>query len=399
MGTRHLLLLVPTALGLVAPVFLGNHADAAPPRGGVPARVVLLDAAASGSRLFMVPVEGVPYLVELEPHSVRAAGYRILTQAADGSLRAAEPGPVRTLRGSVVGLPGSVVAASLVGGRLHARLEMGDGARYWVEPIGDRVPGADPDDHFIYRDSEVPPTDGVCVVTADSDAPKTLVPPAQPVPAGGDDESCVAELAVDADYEYYVNYGSDVQAVEDRVNAVINALNIQYERDVGITHLLTTIIVRTAEPDPYDEIFAGLLKLQMQEHWNAHHQDVERDLAQLFTGRDLYGTQLGYSAVGQVCNSSLAYSIVQSDWSGSFAEVTDLHAHELGHNWNAVHCDCSGWTMYGYPMGGNQFHPDMTVSTIAAFRDSLDCLECGGPKNPEVETPATLSEVADTASW
>ena len=62
--------------------------------------------------------------------------------------------------------------------------------------------------------------------------------------------ACIAELACDADFEYFSTWGS-VANVEARINSVINAVNVQFERDVSITHAITTIIVRTAEPDPY----------------------------------------------------------------------------------------------------------------------------------------------------
>ena len=50
-----------------------------------------------------MPIEGRHYRIDLEPHSVRAAGYRVLVQDADGTATARRAGPVRTLRGTVRG--------------------------------------------------------------------------------------------------------------------------------------------------------------------------------------------------------------------------------------------------------------------------------------------------------
>ena len=55
---------------------------------------------------------------------------------------------------------------------------------------------------------------------------------------------CVAELACDTDTEYFNDYGT-VAATEAQINSVINTVNLQYESQVGISHAITTIIVRT----------------------------------------------------------------------------------------------------------------------------------------------------------
>ena len=57
----------------------------------------------------------------------------------------------------------------------------------------------------------------------------------------------------------------------------MNTVNVQYERDVGIKHKITTIIVRTAEPDPYDTVFGpgdcGELLTQFRGEWIANQQE------------------------------------------------------------------------------------------------------------------------------
>ncbi|MCZ6836182.1 MAG: M12 family metallo-peptidase, partial [Planctomycetota bacterium] len=198
--------------------------------------------------------------------------------------------------------------------------------------------------------------------------------------------ACIAELACDADYEYLQDWGS-VSGVESRINAVINAVNTQYERDVNITHVITTIIVRTSEPDPYTSSDAVTLLNQFRSHWEANHGNVQRDMAQLFTGKSINGGTIGIAWVGAVC-SNYGYSMVESDFNGanSFACTTDLSAHELGHNWGAGHCGCQRprpYTMNSFILCANQFHPRRTIPEIIAFRDSLSCLDsCGGVDPP-----------------
>lgn len=339
--------------------------------------VVTLNIEASPGEVVVtsVPIEGVPFTLELRPHSVRAEEYQVLAQVEDGSLVSVEPGPVRTLRGSVVDAPGSVVAGSLLESGLHARLLSSDGEEYWVEPIGGWVAGATPDQHVLYRSDDVIPGEGTCAVD------DGLIPwpdvggladgPHQVGPVRGG--VSVTEFAADADYEYFQAYGS-VAAVEDRINSIMNAVNVQYERDVGITHAITAIVVRTAESDPYDDaVFPGQLLIQFQEHWLANHADIPRDVAQLFTGRDLYGSWVGVAWSSSICTDD-GFSLVQSDAYPDFAYVTDLTAHELGHNWGADHCVYE-YTMNPTILGVNQFHPTDTIPEIIAFRDSCPCLD------------------------
>ena len=54
---------------------------------------------------------------------------------------------------------------------------------------------------------------------------------------------------------------------------------------------------------------------------------------------------------------------------------SDLSAHELGHNWSAVHCTCTGYTMKPYLTCANRFITD-TINQISGYRDGKACLSC-----------------------
>ncbi len=352
--------------------------------------VILPIVKQSGDVVVTIPLGERVYVLTLKPHSVRASNYQVLVQGNDGSLMPVEPGPVRTLRGSLADVPGSVVAGSLLDDGLYARILFPNDEEYWLEPIGS--------DKYIVYSGDIISGEGTCGVEGNRfrgevNQRRAFIPTNKGhrhvelsaylgvedntfrgeinwvpfIPIG----SSVAELAVDSDYEYYLDYGSIV-SVENRINTIVNAVNVQYERDVSITHVITTIIVRTAEPDPYDEIFSGLLLMQFQDHWLTNHSNILRDVAQLFTGKDLYNDQIGYAWAGSVCTDD-AFSVVQSDWSANFSQVVDLSAHELGHNWSANHC---GWdTMNPWITGANAFDSVCSAPEIVTFRNSRDCLD------------------------
>ena len=229
-----------------------------------------------------VPIDETWFTLTLSPHSVRAPGYRLLVQRADGALEGVSPGPVDTVRGKLPDIAGSVAAGSWLDDGLHAKIILPDDRVYWIEPVGSRLANADPALHVIYRSTDVVATERWCSVG--NGVPEHDLEPEAAANAGGTGPSArgalsVAELACDADYEYFLDYGS-VSAVETRINSVINTVNLQYERDVAITHEITAIIVRTSEPDPYGATDPQTLLDQFRDHWLANrvYSGVPADL-------------------------------------------------------------------------------------------------------------------------
>ncbi len=329
----------------------------------------------------LVLIEGTPQVLHLEPYSVRSDTYQLLVQGADGQLNRQTPGPIRTLRGSLLGVDGSVVAGSMLDDGLHARIVLPTGDEYWLEPIHGRIAEAAEGTYVVYRTEDVLPTNRTCAIDAIQQPLRADAPLAESGSVDDDDllaagGLCVAELACDTDFEYFQAYGS-VSGVEARINSVVNTVNLQYEAEVGLTHLLTTIIVRETSNDPYKGNGANHLLNTFREEWETNQTGIQRDVAQLFTGRNLGGNTIGIAWLSSVC-TSFQYSLVQSDFSDSFACVTDLSAHELGHSWGADHCSCPNNTMNSFITCANTFHPTATIPEIIAFRDSRTCLDnCG----------------------
>lgn len=113
-----------------------------------------------------VSIEGTLQVLHLEPYSVRSDNYQLLVQEADGQIRAHAPGPVRTLRGSLLGVDGSIVVASMLDDGLHARIVLPSGSEFWLEPLGGRVAQAGDGDYVVYRTEDVLPTNRTCAIDA-----------------------------------------------------------------------------------------------------------------------------------------------------------------------------------------------------------------------------------------
>lgn len=321
-----------------------------------------------------IAVDGQAYTLSLSPHSIRAAGYRLRAQIEDGSYIDVDPGPDRTLRGTLIEAPGSRVAGSLLDDGLHAAIRMPDGQRLYIEPMFGRVPGAAIDHYVMYESNDVIHPNGFCGM--DEAFLQANPPGAVPQDGGegGPDGAAVycAEIAVDADFEYFIAWGSNVTNVQNRVMLVLNTVNNQYINEVDIQFVITQIIVRTAEPDPYSSTIAETLLSQFQNHWNTAQGGVPRDVAHLFTGKNISGGTIGIAYLGTVCNLGSAYSLVQSDCCGSLACATDLSSHELGHNWGAPHCSCPGNTMNPSITCAN-VHAASSISAIVNYRNSVSC--------------------------
>lgn len=322
-----------------------------------------------------IVLEGSPFTLDLAPYSNRSPShYKLLVQGADGQMVDTTPGPVRTLRGTVVEIPGSTVAASFdESGGLYARIRIvGEPSDYWVEQVAMSVPGASADVHVTYRGSDVVGDGSKCGVKA------------LPVPGGDTLEIgsgcgtglCVAELGCDSDVEYYQDYGSSVTNVENRINAIINAMNSQYEDDVGLRHDITAVVVRTSQPDPYSSNDIGNLLNQLRSQWLGPMSGTPHDVAQLFTGRSISGSTIGLAWLGSVCESQ-RYSVVEN-FTSNFGCLTDLSAHELGHNWGAGHCSCNSFTMNPSITCSNRFSSG-SIASITGTKNTADCLTPDGP--------------------
>ncbi len=347
-----------------------------------------LDRTPPESLTVEVPIDGELRTLQLTRRSVRSGDYELQAQLADGSYVNVEPGPVRTYEGTILEVEGSRVAASMLDDGLHAVVLLPRRGRYWIEPIGARVAGAEPSQHAAYHDDDVLPSGGRCIAVEPHGGGDDVLAigrrlPSLPigVAASADDtastenDTWFAELAVDADVEFFLAQGS-VEAAEAQINDTVNIVNIQYERDVGIQHTITKIIVRTAEPDPYSSRDPSTLLDQFRNHWYAAQSGVQRDVAHLFTGKVLYNGIAGIAYITGLCSTVEGYSVAswQAPYCGAMACKTDLSAHELGHNWGAGHCDCPGWTMHPVIQSANRFHSVYTVPQITTYRDSRTCL-------------------------
>ncbi|MFG0327815.1 MAG: M12 family metallo-peptidase [Phycisphaerales bacterium JB037] len=374
---------------------------------------------------------GVERTLVLEPFSMRADNFQVLIDDGSGVLKPFDVGPSPLMRGTVEGIDGATVAASIIEGEFSALVTIPGKTfqQFWVQSVTDVDADQPADLYAVWSNLDVVPTEHVCgVEDHDHDHDGDIFIPDfgggfdagagdasgnAGTGSGGDYDARLdvfqeAQIAIEGDFQFYQDNGSNVTQTTNRIEQLMGVVEAVYERDVEITYAITTILIRTSSgQDPYSSNDAGTLLGQFQSWWNGNQGGVTRDVAHLFTGRSLNGGTIGVAYLGVICNRNSAYGLSEN-FTSSNTSMTGLIAHEIGHNWNAPHCNgaspcyimCSG--LGGCNGLGNpvQFAPT-TINTIVAFRNSRSCLTevtVGLAELPFVE-PFPSSQGLDASRW
>ena len=339
--------------------------------------LVALDLPADLPTSFTVtlPIDGVDAALVLHRRSVRSPDFVALVEREGGVIEPVAPPLPRTYRGEVYlqGHPDTsdaIVAASLTGDGLYAYLRLPGDRVYGIQPLAELMDGVPPQVHVVYREADNLPSEATCGVTEPSAAP-----PANDGPLFGTAKE-ICEIAYDADVEFYNQNGSSVTSTITDIENVQNAVEAIYEDDLDITYAITAVLVRTAEPDPYDSTDPGTLLNQFRTHWNNNHKDIKRDITHLMTGKNIDGSVIGIASLSVVCKSG--YGLSQSKFTGNFTSRVGLTAHELGHNWGSGHCSGSGCFIMCPSLGGCgpvTLFGNFAITSINAYKATVNCLE------------------------
>ncbi len=334
-----------------------------------------------------VVVNGKTWTLDLQQHSVRSPDFEVWVQDDSGRLTLVVPPAEQTYLGTVLELPGSEVRASYTDHGIDAVVYTTDGT-YGIQALRGGGVAAAQGDHAVYdNDDWLNRRNYSCAADVGQhvfDGMADLKSAPENVPHGATAAYRVAQIALDADFEFFQLNGSDVNATILDMENVINGLQAIYESQLNITYEISSVIVRTSDTDPYSSTNPSTLLGQQVSHWNASPQSsIQRDVHHLFTGKNLDGSVIGIAYIGAVCNQGWAYGLSQSRFTVNMPARVALTAHELGHNWNAQHCNgctsctdccqimCSG---LGGCSGILTGFGCQEVSQMSAFRDTRTCL-------------------------
>lgn len=336
-------------------------ADALDLQGGT-VQQLLLPSADWAPFSVAVTFAGRTWTLELQPYDMRADGFAVIEQ--DHGVERELPWTPTTYRGTVRGWSGSVVAGNLYKGQLDA-LVLTDQGTWAIQPATEGIGALPHSAHVVYRHDQVRQLPFRCGVQT---TPGKSVQ-GGPLYAGA---LKTAELAAELEPRFRQIWGGGANAV-NQATAILNGVDAIYQRDVSVTFKITKLLLRDAG---YAGNNPNTILTSFRNTWNARALEIPRDVAHLFMGYPASGV-IGISYVGSVCTSN-DYSV---SWhTSSLTSRTAVTAHEIGHSFNAQHCDGINpcWIMCSY-IGGcsgglTQFAP-VSINVIAPFAAARPCLQ------------------------
>ncbi|HEX8189180.1 MAG TPA: M12 family metallo-peptidase, partial [Pyrinomonadaceae bacterium] len=311
-----------------------------------------------------------PFDLVVEPYDVRSADYRAWA-TGEGGVRTEIPrAPSNSWRGHVRGQEGTTVVRLYLDGQKVQGIIITPSETFFVEPARDLSAAAGSQEFVFYEESSVKEVGGECVeaTLAGKVASKAAKAGATSAAAGtpGADEAFgpmpEARIAAEADFEFFQKNGSNKTATVNDITSIITQVDGIYEHELGISLRLVDTHVWETSNDPYTltntndtdangnpipDILSEFADKFDGVFFGAGLQPPARELAHMFTGKNIAGTTIGIAYRGALCDiPNASYGVSESRHADptplSAAERVALTAHEIGHNFGATHTGPSG---------------------------------------------------------
>ncbi|MFT7169853.1 MAG: hypothetical protein ACI80K_002993, partial [Paracoccaceae bacterium] len=292
-----------------------------------------IPTATEGIVTIAVELDGELATLVLQPHSIRAADFKLFVTRPDGMPVEMPATAPKTWRGYIEGREDTTVSASITSEGLSAvASDFNMEVEWQIQPALGFAAGV----YSVARLSEIDVPNGVCGVP---DGPQDVTAPSTGQNSFLGSGLQLTEIALDTDFEMFQRNGSSVSATVDDLERIMNRVDNIYVRDCNVTFQITALVVRSSAADPYSTNDANTVLLQFRNEWNTNFVGVRKDTAHLFAGRSMNGNVIGLAYVGVICNSTVGYGLSESRFTNNLGARTALTAHEIGHNFNASHCD------------------------------------------------------------
>jgi hypothetical protein len=339
----------------------------------------------------------------LEPHDLRAPGYRAEEELPGGVRRALPDATTRTFRGIAPGFPDSEARFSLRDGAVEGVI-LTPGEWYYFEPLQNFSRNSDPGEMVVYRRSDIRlEALGVCGTTLAhriGEAREYVESLALAAAAGMN----TAQVATEADYEYVTASGG-AAAANATILDVLNQVDGIYSTELSVSLQVIYQHAWSTADDPYTSTSASTMLGEFRDHWNANFYTTPFDLAHMWTGKDMDGSTIGIAYLSVVCDArTYSYGISQRFTSSPGKYI--LTAHEIGHNFGATHPDqavppqteCSN-TIMNSSVGTGFSFCSFSRSEIATHVASNSSCLTAGPAAPSNLTAITVSGSQINLSW
>jgi len=287
------------------------------------------------------------------PYDMRAPDYTSQEIGADGVAHKLPKTAVTTFKGNVKGDPRAQARLTVTPKGVEGAIITED-KQFYIQPARALSTNARADEFVFYSAEDVAATDATCGVTlAEEVAAREELTREQHKgeleaefnnPITPSSPMKVVRIATDADAEYVTATGG-ATATNNQIQQIMSMVDAIYQVEVGVTFQIGFQNTWTDQnADPYTTTVPGSLLAEFRNYWNANfpasNPTFSRQLAHLWTGKDLDSTTIGIASLGVVCrNPNFAYGLSQRfPTSGVVdARTAILTAHEIGHNFSAAH--------------------------------------------------------------
>jgi|GEM_PF-902116 len=320
--------------------------------------------------------------IVLSPNDLRAPSYRAEEVVEGGIVREVPMSRVNTYKGSVIGMPDADARFTVDDNGIEGMIITSDQS-YFLESARKYSTSADAEDYLLYKASDVrPDITRTCGDTLDEQVNREAKQFVSESSAGITPQVFspfkVVEIATEADFEYVSQSGGNTTTTNSNILGIMNQVQAIYERDIGLT--FTVVFQRawntadpysTSGPDPSAAV--NLLNSLTTKYTGPSRDDVH-----LWTGKNL-GGPAGIAWMGEVC-LDLTHSYGLSDFETMAPFRVGIPAHEIGHNFNASHCDgqlgCTDTIMMATQMPSNNltFCPFSVIEITAWVNGHSSCL-------------------------
>ena len=285
------------------------------------------------------------FYFRIEPHDMRTPDYRAVETGPNGATRTLPRETVNTFKGTLSGQEDMQGRFNLTGNGIEG-VVFAPEDWYFLEPLRNYVPSAPAGELVVYRQSDVKPGQAFrCGVSLSERLQQGANRVATQV-EGGPLTNYVFEVATEADYDYVQALGGS-EAANREILGIMNQVEGIYQTElllqlqIGFQNAWAT----QDESYPYTATTALGLLNEFSDYWNTHHAATEDyDIAHLWTDKERDfedGHISGLAHPSVACNQrDLSYGLSAL----SRDTFLPLHkfstpAHEIGHNFGAVHPD------------------------------------------------------------
>ncbi len=343
------------------------------------------------------------YLIVLEPHDLRAPGYHAEEEIAAGVRRSLPAPPINTYRGTVPGLRDSEARFTIRDRSLEGVI-LTPGEWYYIEPMQNFSPSADPSEMVFYRRSDIlPEAIGMCGATLAHKIGESrkLV---EPEVLAGMSGVSTAEVGTEADYEYVTASGG-AAAANATILDILNQVDGIYQTELSVSLRVSYQHAWSTPDDPYVSTAPSTMLSEFRDYWNSNYYSVSYDIAHMWTGKDMDGGTIGIAYLSVLCDTrSYGYGLSQMFTSAIGKYI--LTAHEIGHNFGASHPDqesppqteCNN-TIMNSAVGTGFTFCAFSRSEIASHLNSNSTCLASGPAAPTNLRATALSSSRINLAW